>query len=278
MMIFSNRLTSHNKLNKLKVVVNIIYYVILKYLDRFFYKTKQNELLHYKKIPWKLTYQNKKIEYYFEFLEIIWALDSLEYIDIILNKKFDVLIDIWSNIWRISFFTAKYNSNIKKVIMLDPNSYVYGVVKKNIHKFDVYNKCEIINRWISDTKKLGKLYIDETNVISGLWSIEKTHASHNKEITIELTTFWDIIEDKNLKQFKNILIKIDVEGHEKNVLQSIFESINQLENTENITIIVEIRENKLNIIKELVTKYTKSANIVWPKKISFNDYILEINK
>ena len=67
---------------------------------------------------------------------------------------------------------------------------------------------------------------------------------------------------EKIEQFENILIKVDVEGHEKNVLQSIFEDTIHSNNIKNITILVEIRKNRLDAINQLIENYKEKIEII----------------
>ena len=113
-----------------------------------------------------------------------------------LNFKFETLIDIGANIGNHSVFLSKYFNN---VIAFEPNPFTYEILKINASQ---YSNISIKNFGLSSSK--GKLFLSE----------DKRNLGGSRIYSDKDKIPKDLIVSKN-----SILIKLDVEGHEINVLK-----------------------------------------------------------
>ena len=264
-----------NIFNKLKIVINIILYVGLKIILNI----KTTEALLLKKVPLPTTVKWFKIVYYYELLTFLNNFETDEYLKVILDEKYWTIIDIWSNIWRLSWIAMIYNKNKDiSFILCDPNPYVFkmakGFYERNIK---AKNKIYFLNKAVSDARIELPFYILKWKEASWLWSIHSENLSNmqTKKITVESITFDDIAE-KISSLTNNLLIKIDVEWHEEHVLRSILKFISAKDSKiRNIDLLIEIWDNNVDYIHHLLKEswYLKTF-----KKISYNDYLVILEK
>ena len=265
-----------NLKNKFLIVLNIFSYSIL----RIAFRLKKTEKILLKTVPFRTSLRWFKIIYYFDLLTFLNNFETDKYLDVILDKKYWVIIDIWSNIWRISWISAIHSKNIDKTFILcDPNPSVFALSRNFYEKvLKLDKKIYFINNAISNKSSKIPFYVIKWDELDWLWSLHKENIKKlkTKEIVVEGITFSDLIQKfPSIKvSKKNILIKIDVEWHEKHVFQSIISFLNKID-AFSLDILVEIwDENVENILKTL--KETWFLNKF--EKISYNDYFVVLEK
>lgn len=177
----------------------------------------------------------KKNRGYFKIKEVEMFLDFLDPIDrqIILfreyeNKEINLLselikqnsitdfVDVGANCGYYSFFVSKDNPNVK-VFSYEPNSEAYTKLQKTLQKnISFIHKINIYNFGLSDSKSkktlrsLTKFGYAQT----GGASVEANYG-HEQEADFEIGD--NVLHFDN----KNLALKIDVEGHEINVLKGL---------------------------------------------------------
>ena len=130
------------------------------------------------------------------------------------NSKKNVSIDIGANIGNHSIFLSKF---FNKVYSFEPNPIVYDVLSINSKYLAVNKNIIPYNMGLSD--KSGKLpfAVFPTNIGgSRIKFLDDAEKSNDKIIYVDVESA-DKIE--TLQKEKNLLIKIDVEGHEINALK-----------------------------------------------------------
>lgn len=261
-------------INKFKIIINIIAYIFFKTIS----KDRSTERLLLKKVFLKTSLKWFPIYYYFELLTFLYNFETKEYLSIVLDKKYDILIDIWSNIWRISRISILHNKNHEQThILCDPNPYVFKLSKdfytKKLEK--KWRKVCFINSAISDTRSNIPFYMiewDECNWVSSLHE-ENIAGQKIKKIMVESISFKEIIDKIDISN-KQILIKIDVEWHENKELESIIDFFGK-SNLSNIELLVEIREKN---VRSILTIIEKSWYFGEFKKVSQYDYFIRLKK
>ncbi len=261
-------------INQIKIIWNIIVYLFLKILS----KEKSTERLLLKKLSIKCKIDGHKINYYFELLTFLNNFETQEYLNMLLDKNHDIIIDIWSNIWRISWMSILHskNSNIAH-ILCDPNPYVFNLSKhfytSNIQKYK--QTTYFINNAISDTKATIPFYIIEWNELNWVSSLHAENISSPKvkKILVESIPFKEVVSKIDMTD-KQILVKVDVEWHEDKVLKSIIDFFGK-SNIYDIELLVEIRDKN---VKDILDIIKHSWYLQELKKISYNDYFIKLRK
>ena len=115
-----------------------------------------------------------------------------------------LFIDIGANLGNHSIFFSKY---FKNIIAFEPHNKLYNLLKFNTENIP---NIQILNVGLSDKNKKSLLYTDETN-FGGSSQIPFKKGKKSSAVFRKLDSL-------NLKKRAD-LIKIDVEGHEENVLK-----------------------------------------------------------
>lgn len=133
------------------------------------------------------------------------------------NKPFN-LIDIGANYGYYSLLSIS-NQYCKKVICFEPVNTIFKNLNENflINNFDK-KKFALHNFAIS--KKSGNDYIFFNPKHSGASSLNYRNNNHIKKIEVNLINHVQL--NQIISKVKNIIIKIDVEGHEEIVINEIF--------------------------------------------------------
>ena len=151
-----------------------------------------------------------------------WEKESLK-IWAHLSKQSDVILDIGANTGIFSML-AQNNNSAAKVIAIEPVGVNFEVLSKNISR----NKFPIIAEKValSDKKGTAKMFMlkDRLNYMTSVNENRYAGAPHVKgnyevvEIEVPIMPFSEIVSRHSLQKID--LVKIDVEGHEIAVLNS----------------------------------------------------------
>jgi FkbM family methyltransferase len=191
---------------------------------------------------------------------------ELEVIDRYSDKSKDALdIGVYRGV-----YSYKLSQNFKTVHSFEPNPLLYPYLKKNLKK--VINNMILYNLALSDTngqselklpirsKSIFKDNIEELFKLGAATMHPKNTIENFKKVPIKIKKL-DDIEINNKIGF----IKIDVEGHEKNVLMG---GLNTIKNNKPI-LLIEIEEKH--------SKVPIEDTINFMKKYDYNPYVY-INK
>jgi len=207
-----------------------------------------------------------------------WEKESLK-IWALLSKQSDVIIDIGSNTGIYSLLAAA-NNHKAKIIAIEPVPLNYNILKQNIK----VNKSKIKSVKIAISNTSGKAVMHMLkNHINYMTSVNKNRYAEHPEIqnnietqiiTIKIEPFNYIIDKYKLTTLD--LIKLDVEGHEIEVLQSMMPYIQQSKPCVLIEIIddtiaafVEMQFRKLNYCFVAINEQSVSTVV---SKIWNNDH------
>ncbi|MHC5058884.1 MAG: FkbM family methyltransferase [Planctomycetota bacterium] len=184
----------------------------------------------------------------------IWEKKIYNIYSKLLNKD-DIVIDIGAYIGTHTIPMSKFS---KKVYAFEANPDIFCCLKKNVECNSIEN-ININNCLISDSKKQLDFYkrLDGTSRVSN-------KSVKGECLSLESDSLDNIIgTDEKIK-----LIKIDVEGHEFNVL----EGCKKIIELHRPIIIIEVFKNKKKQLEEYVTN--NNYNMTWLKG---DDYLLEPN-
>lgn len=123
-------------------------------------------------------------------------------------KNGDTFVDIGANIWHLTILGAKIVSTKGRVIAIEPNQKIYNYLKKNIAENNLTNIRPInFAVWEKMQKTMMKVWHADD-----MWQINTT-----AWIPVNMETLDHIYDQYSLNHID--LIKIDVEGYEKFVLE-----------------------------------------------------------
>lgn len=167
-------------------------------------------------------------------------------------KSGDYVIDCGSNIGAY----AKYINNLigdnGKIICIEPDKRNHLVLKKNFYELSC--KKEIYYAALSN--KISEAYL-KRETLTNLSKIEMSKDKENEYDRINTINFDYLINDmesENLKKFK--LIRMDIEGHESEVLENLTLHLNKFSN---LDILFEVHSEFYNISKfeNILKKFEK---------------------
>lgn len=144
---------------------------------------------------------------YYEFENMVKVLDFLP-------ENCAHIVDVGANIGNHSIYYSK-SSKVLKTFSFEPIPDTFKILKKNIELNNLNDTVSLFNLGLSDCNGFAK--IENYN----LKSIGSTSLIKSKDGNIELKAFDDINLDNNRLD----LVKIDVEGYEKNVIKGMEESL-----------------------------------------------------
>jgi FkbM family methyltransferase len=176
------------------------------------------------------------------------------------KNKQDFFLDIGSNCGYYALFIAKTFPSTH-VIAFEPIKKTYEKLVKNIHLNNLKKQIQTFNFGLSDTNDEVQMrtLIKKGFIQSGGFTVN----DKNRELkTNETLLKADLkIGDEVIKYInKNLLIKIDVEGHEINVLKGLSRLINNNKIYMQIEIFHENKENIFNFLKKNDFKFIKNIN------------------
>lgn len=198
----------------------------------------------------KGVYEKDELEVFFEFAEKIGLMKRF---------KKTTVIDIGANVGNHSLFFSKF---FKKVISYEPNKSVFNLLKLNS---TLKKNIKIYNLGLSNFNGFVNFEINHLNL--GNSKIKKTKTLDKQIRVCKL--------DSKIKQFENIsLIKIDVEGHEFEVLNGALRVISD----NRPVILFEQHRNEFTITDKSLKKSTPAIELLKSlnyKKFAVIEYSFE---
>ena len=130
------------------------------------------------------------------------------------------ILDIGANIGYYSLMILKLIGPNGKLIAVEPSPSNIEILKKNLN-LNNYNDIEVHNAAISDENSIKKFFLSEMSNLNTLNYTEKKSLNLTGEtINVKTLTVPQIMEGRNLD-----LIRMDVEGHEVEVLNGLIPNI-----------------------------------------------------
>jgi len=236
--------------------------IIPSFIKRFSLIRKNKIIdIHFSKIKLDLTQAIDREIYLSGFYEK----DQLNYLNKICSKKkIDYFFDIGSNIGYYSL----YFRNIRNIYSFEPNKNNFLSLKENIkinklnikaYNFGLSNSNSETEIWYTDKKKMGGSAIFQKD--------DPDLKKYNmKDIYMEKISVKKLDDIIDINQ-SEILVKIDVERHEKKVLEGMENTINN----NNIILQIEIGEEQQNE----VFGYLRKLNFKWINTIRHDHYFIK---
>ena len=187
-------------------------------------------------------------------------------------KKDFFFLDIGANIGIFSLI-AQNNKNCKKIIAIEPSRLIYKKLKKNLYS----NSCSLHNVAITNFNGFADLSINKNHSgVSKLINKKNKKNIKSQKVITKNYKFFNMI-DRKFKPY-NLIVKIDVEGHQLNVVKEIKKSkiyknisVLYIENENNYKSKIKLKKMipgfKLIKLDQIINLKNKSVNMVFAKKV-----------
>jgi len=134
------------------------------------------------------------------------------------ERNMDAVIDIGGNIGY--FPLVEIVSGAPQVIAIEPVPETYIFLKKNMERFD---NIRTLNVAVSDKKETVKMYIPSQRNLATIFGdtdyLKMVKATINEILDLQALPLEDILKTENMNG-KRALIRMDVEGFEKNITKN----------------------------------------------------------
>lgn len=164
----------------------------------------------------------------------------------------DAVVDIGGNVGYHALLAASCVGPTGKVVTVEPSMHIFPQLERNIG-LNGYKHITAMRKAVSNAPGTATLYYAGDN-IQGNSSIFKSGDGEPTE-TVECVTVGQIAEVIDLKSVK--IFKIDVEGAEPLVLESLFASLDQLR--ANTVIFVEISPSNTNRAEQMLAPFFEAG-------------------
>lgn len=231
------------KIKILKRLIPSVLKIFIKVINKYYITINHNKLLLHlnlknpidREIYLKDKYENKQITFLKE---------------LIIKDKLEIFIDIGCH---MGFYSINLSKFVKKIYSFEPILNNYNQLTKNI-EINNYNNIKTYNVALSNTNKEVKMWVPNKDKTGG-YSIyneldEELKVYKSNLLNIEKVTS-NKLDEILIYENKDIAIKIDVERHEKNVLEG---AVNLLKKN-NILLQVEIFESRKKEVFEVLKKF-----------------------
>tara|TARA_Y100000590_G_scaffold461527_1_gene623316 strand:- start:3107 stop:4027 length:921 start_codon:yes stop_codon:yes gene_type:complete len=165
-----------------------------------------------------------------------------------IEKEIDCILDVGACIGYQSLFYNEFFGNKVTIHCFEPHPINFYFLKKNLSSFD---NIKLHNFALGNENKEDNMSIplNKSHILSNLGTLSIGQKSNIFKNKIQIKKF-DLLSNSFL-QFKKIYIKIDVEGYEDNVLNGMY---NYLNNNPHIYLKIEINKdfNSLTKIKSTI--------------------------
>jgi len=250
---------------------NFLYYFLFRLVRKFL-----NSKIEVKIYNFKILASNKKNIASHAVLRKCDFTDNAEkkLIERISIKNKIFLIDCGSNFGFYSLFSASLSIN-NKIISLEASPKTYQDHKDNII-LNKFKNIELLNLAVSEKNdQILKLSESKND-----WESSLTHSNFDKiyETEIKTKTIDTILEQKKIEDF-DLIIKLDIEGHEIKAIEGAFSTINKF----NPLIIIEFskflqsKNYNLDFFRDFLKKFDYSIYDYKYNKTNVDEVIKELD-
>lgn len=199
---------------------------------------------------------------------------------IILKKDKNLFIDLGANLGQgFNLFSKHFKSSKFDYLLVEANPNLKSYLNKLINKIGK-DKIQLINKaaFVHNGKiKLYGLVEDHRGKLSDGASIIKEHDSalyvSNEAEATEIECFRFVEKLKELKNYDNIIIKMDIEGSEYAVLNDIIDNINEIKNITHIFVEFHAKFVADKYKSNYFNKEKEVINRLKINKISYTSYV-----
>ena len=191
------------------------------------------------------------------YLKDKYETEQIHYLErLIIKDNLNIFIDIGSH---MGFYSMNLQSKVNEVYSFEPIKENYDQLIDNIY-LNNFKKIKAFNIALSNIKEEAEMWVPDINKTGG-YSVYDKNDEELKRYNIKSISKRNILKeigDEILKfENKNIAIKIDVERHEKKVLEGIVKLIN----SNKVLIQIEIFEKrKADIFSFLIKNNFKNIH------------------
>jgi FkbM family methyltransferase len=188
--------------------------------------------------------------------------------------SYDTIIEIGSNVGIFSIFFASYLKNYAKktnIFVFEPSREAYLRLLKNI-KVNAISNIYPFNCAISEEIDFLNFFEPEGHLTNG--SLQRDFANiFSQDVRVnKILSINGKLLDKLIESSQSILIKIDVEGSEYSVLQSLKDIIN----SRKVDLVIEVLpayQDKLNSVEFLSSKKYSFFNITDQGLVKYEKFV-----
>ncbi len=189
---------------------NFFYYIFFRLIRK-----KLNSKIKIKIYNFYILASNKKNEMSHSLLRKcdFEDIQEIRLINSIAKNSLIYLFDCGSNFGFYSLYIASKNKK-NKIVAFEASPFTYMDMKKNI-SLNNFSSIKINNLAVSNTENLKLTFYESEND----WESSITHSnfSSKSKILVKTTTL-DVLTKKQIFDNYTVIIKLDVEGHEMNVI------------------------------------------------------------
>lgn len=135
------------------------------------------------------------------------------------KKNIDAVIDIGSNIGY--FPLVEIVSGAPQVIAIEPVPETYTFLKRNLERF---KNTRILNIAVSEKKETVRMYVPKkrnlATILVNTAYLKMAETAINEIVDVPALPLENVLETEKLRS-KNVLIRMDIEGFEKNIVRKI---------------------------------------------------------
>lgn len=191
-----------------------------------------------------------------------WHAPSLNQLEFVLDNYYgqdSCYIDIGANLGLRSLFAL---SSSRQTYMFEPNQELTAF-KQEKADLNGFSNFEIIEKGLSSVANKSNLYIDKTSYLSSLNQDLIPENLREQTMEIEVITLDSFVTEREINA--EFFMKIDVEGHELDVLKGADKTLQHL----TPTLIIEINEkgNNIHEIFRLLNHYSYKVFVILHKPI-----------
>ncbi|MAJ85434.1 MAG: hypothetical protein CL687_00470 [Candidatus Pelagibacter sp.] len=199
---------------------------------------------------------------------------------VIQKKDKNLFIDLGTNLGQgFNLFSKHFKSSKFEYLLVEANPSLKSYLNKLINKIGK-DKIQLINKaaFVYNGKtKLYGLVEDHRGKLSDGASIIKEHDSalyvSNEADATEIECFRFVEKLKELKNYDNIIIKMDIEGSEYAVLSDIIDNINEIKNITHIFVEFHAKFVGYKYKSSYFIKEKEVINRLKINKISYTSYV-----